>query len=148
MGKNRRYDHPKRQHDKHSAVLRRLHSPESPIIDVAFVKLHEELQQWPDGWVVDKHGDLDGSNPHVWLPFKAGYEMVGRRIKVEGLRQYPNMPAPQPGSAVHAWSLVEPDELRCTCGMLKSDYDVYVRLELSGEDARYAAAGLFMRDVQ
>lgn len=48
-----------------NTLLERMHGEWSPCIDIMFIRLHEELVQWPDDWHVDQHGS--GNNPHVYF---------------------------------------------------------------------------------
>jgi len=97
----------------------RLESEMSPMVDVAFTGLHDELALWPDGWVVDVHGDEDGNNPHIWS-----------EIRSLGVLE---LTAP-----------LADGERRCTCGIFES---VYYN-ERSPAAMRWYLDGLLRRDVQ
>lgn len=111
----RRYNHPKRQVDKRALeraqIDERLNSAVSPIIDVAFVQLHHEFAQWPDGWVVDQHGE--GGNPHVWFETKRRAAPSLQWLRLALLEQ-----------SVTVIDVYRPDR-QCTCGLYQSDYVDY-----------------------
>jgi hypothetical protein len=134
----RRYDHPKRQvtgrQVARAGIVARLNDPTSAIIDVTFIKLHEELVQWPDEWdVPGPCGSED--NPHKWFVNK-----TDGRVRVEIL------PAvfQELGVCRSARRIVHTiaiGEEMCPCGMLRADHEMV-------SVAKFYLDGLSTRDVQ
>lgn len=135
----RRYNHPKRQVDKarleRALIDARLNDRVSPIIDVTFIKLHEELAQWPDapegtiGWEsVDKCGE--GNNPHQWTLLSIARWIYS--VKRSS------------GWETAGTTLVEAGDAVCVCGAIRSDIEQW----LTNSSVQSLLYGLVHRDVQ
>jgi len=66
-------------------------------LEAMFYALADEMRQWPDTWEIDQHGDMEGNNPHVWLPYEA-----------------------PPWTHPTGWIRVQLEGGKCTCGMLEA----------------------------
>lgn len=90
-------------------------------LEIGLVLTEHELAQWPDGWVIDKHGDADGNNPHVWLP----WELLVADHRTTPMQIFSNRMFLESGEdmRLHDDGLTYYHGQKCPCGLVLSDLE-------------------------